>query len=164
MYEKLCVHRCIFFPLVQCTYIGPTVHIHNFLPFFLTVHFLHVTLIRLLFSLRLDSACLGLHLCCSPQITPIHLTSFIIWNDQPVVIIDHLSVCYRHRPPLPTKRLGNEPPEILSSIWSLPWRGPRRIREFRNKSVRKLFSVFDKNYRHLSMLIHYTRIDCFKVM
>lgn len=67
---------------------------------------LHVTLIRLLFCFKTRKGMSG---SSPPPLTANHTHLFnlvIIWNDQPVVIIDqtHLSVCDRRRPLLPTKK------------------------------------------------------------
>ena len=80
-------HRCIFFPLVQCTYIGPTVHMHNFLLSFTqrALSFLHTTLIQTTLCLKTDQARPVLLLTGNHT----HLLNLlIIWNDRSVIIID----------------------------------------------------------------------------
>lgn len=86
----VCAHRCIFFPLVQCTYIGPTVHIHDFLLSFKqrARSFLHTALIQT------DQACSVFHLRCFTGDHTHLFNLLILWNGQPAVIIDqtHLSI------------------------------------------------------------------------
>lgn len=93
VFIPVCMRGCVctdvsFFPLVQCTYIGPTVHMHNFLP-----------------SLKLRArSFLHTHSDYSflkdwpgtSSVSPLlltgnhtHLSNLLItWNDQPVIIID----------------------------------------------------------------------------
>lgn len=76
------------FPLLQCTYIGPTVHKHNLLLSFKqrTHSFLNNTLIQT--TLKYWPACPVYHMCCLPAITAISFNLLIIWNDQPVLFMD----------------------------------------------------------------------------
>lgn len=79
VFIPVCMRGCVctdvsFFPHVQCTYIGPTVHMHNFLlSFTQRAHsFLHTTLIQTTLCLKTDQARPVPHLCCSLAISPIY--------------------------------------------------------------------------------------------
>lgn len=92
-------------------------------------------------SLRLTSMSTSSH----PQSQPLH-DLYIIFYGQPLATMGrtHPSLTPSTASKKKPKRLGTS---ILSSIWSLPWREPRRIRVQKQniRSLRQAFSVCNRS-------------------
>lgn len=135
---------CLF-PLVQCTYIGPTVNTNNFLLSYKPIGFLRLP------SFRLTSMF---------SISPVmlisrnsHLFNFrIVWKDEPVVIVPHSSITDSH-PLLLTRKCSGT--SIPSSIWPLPWR--RREGLESNNKTYDVWESYSAFAARLFVLIHYAR-------
>lgn len=93
LYERLCVcaQMYLFSPLVQCTYIGPTVHIHNFLLSLKQRAHSSFSLIQTTFLLKTDQARPAFHFRYSSAITPHPSNLCIIW-----IIIDQTQLSISH--------------------------------------------------------------------
>lgn len=113
--EAVCAQMYLF-PLVQCTYIGPTVHIHNFPLSFKQIHFFTPNLFRLLFLKDWP----GMSSISPLLLTGNHTHLFnLIWNDQPVVIIYLTPLSYLLQTTAPNRMLVNEPPEFIHLVTAL---------------------------------------------
>lgn len=97
--------RIYLFPLVQCTYIGPTVQVHSF-P--LSAHHQPINFLTLRLFNKTEQARLVFHLCSQTHLYTLHIM-FII-SDQ-----TQASVCCWQQLPL-NKMLVNKCSRVLSLI------------------------------------------------
>lgn len=155
VYETLSVHMYLY-PLVQCTYIGPTVHMHNFLVSFIQRAHYFPRSFRLLSCLRLGTSSFSPSLLtgCHTHISPCNLewaVSAKDWADASTVFIPSWSQTAQQLLLVTTTLM-------LSSIWITALGMTKKIWELGNNTPEKVIQRFEHKFAlwH-SVLIRYGR-------